>query len=506
VARPAMNRETPLELFRKACGLGSPMSLAYRSAPSPGGAPATLDSPAPFLLIGRSRKNDLLLDDQQVSRRHVYLQAVGGRVVGIDLASRTKTFWGDRMEAQPWGWLDPGQSIWVGPYRIERTDRQPDEGLRRDLLDPLAPTGDQGSLPNPMPRPVFELPFRLGGVASTWEMPGLIALVGREDHCQFVLNDKSVSRSHACLVRTPVGTWVVDLEAREGVYVNGTRVRSAWLADGDLVRFGLFTLVLRYDRQPEGIRREDVPLEARTSTAERLGEHRQGDVEPTGVEGRALALRPAARPPSLKKAAVPSRHSRSAEPATVDRGDWEPVPGMGPSPYALWQQQMQLMESFHNDMMMMVQMFIAMHREFQVSVRGELERVQKLSKELGRLNARLIELPESARVGPNPQAVRPDGKVRSLPREVRPTPEAAAPPRTGRRADVPTGSKPEVRRGEPRIADPPASTPGNRESAGRDPLPHKESTEMYAEITRRITELQQQRRGYWQRILKAING
>ena len=29
---------------------------------------------------------------------------------------------------------------------------------------------------------------------------------------------------------------------------------------------------------------------------------------------------------------------------------------------------------------------------------------------------------------------------------------------------------------------------------------------MYADLTRRITELQKERRGYWQRILKTING
>jgi pSer/pThr/pTyr-binding forkhead associated (FHA) protein len=502
-----MNRETPLELFRRACGLGSPMSLAYRSAQSPGGVPSTLDSPAPFLLIGRSLKSDLPLDDQQVSRRHVYLQAVGGRVVGIDLASRTKTFWDDRTEAQPWGWLHRGQSIRIGPYRIERTDHQPDEGLGRDLLDPLASTEDQGSHPDPMPRPVFELPFRSGGITSTWEMPGLVALVGRADHCQFVLNDGSVSRSHAGLVRTSVGTWVVDLEARAGLYVNGTRVRWAWLADGDTLRFGLFTLVVRYDRQPEGIRREDVPLEAKASTADALGAHRDGGREPTGWEGRALALRPVARPPGLKKAAaVPSQRPRSAEPATVDRGDWEPVLGAGPGPYAIWQQQMQLMESFHNDMMMMLQMFVAMHREFQASVRDELAQVQKITKELGRLNARLLEAPEPARDGPNPKATSQDRKVRSSTREGRPAPETTAPPQAGRRADAPAGSKPKARSGEPGVSDRRASIPGIRESAGKDPTFPKDSADMYAEITRRIAELQGQRRGYWQRILKVING
>ena len=149
-------------------------------------------------------------------------------------------------------------------------------------------------MPDPIPRPAFELPFRLGGIASTWEIPGLLALVGQADHCQFVLNDDSVSRTHACLVRTPMGTWVVDMAARDGVYVNGTRVRWAWLADGDIVRFGRFTMVVRYDRQPDGIGRDDVPLEAGASLAEPHDDRPEDDLEPTGGEGRGLALRPVA--------------------------------------------------------------------------------------------------------------------------------------------------------------------------------------------------------------------
>ena len=31
-------------------------------------------------------------------------------------------------------------------------------------------------------------------------------------------------------------------------------------------------------------------------------------------------------------------------------------------------------------------------------------------------------------------------------------------------------------------------------------------TEVYSHLTRRITELQRERQGYWQRILKVING
>ena len=502
-----MNREAPLDLFRKACGLGSPMTLANRAAPSPPLEPSTLESPLPFVLIGRSPKTDLSLSDDRVSRRHAYLQAVAGGVFAIDLKSRTKTFWDDEPEARPSGWLEPGRSLRIGPFRIERTDHPTDEIPRHGLFDPLSPPGDPEVHSDAFPRPVFELPFRMGGVASTWEMPGLLALVGRDDHCQFVLNDESISASHACLVRTPLGTWVVDLEAREGVYVNGTRVRWAWLADGDLLRCGLFTLVIRYDRQPEGIGRDDVPLEAGERSSAPPVNHQGDDLGPRGEGGRGLALRPPGQPPGLRRAAASTRRSRAAGPAIVDRGEWEPVLATGgPSPYALWQQQIQLMESFHNDMTMMVQMFIAMHREFQTSVRDELARVQKLTKELSRLNGRLLQIPESPGAGRAPEVVRPDANGAPAPPEGRPGRGAESTPGAVRRADEPTAAKSDKRRGQPRPSDRPASIPTNREGAGDVAAPRQDSVDIYAEITRRITELQRERRGYWQRILKAISG
>lgn len=497
-----MNRETPLDLFRTACGLDAPASLAVRSASSTDGAPSTIDSPSPYLMIGRSPKNELVLADDRVSRRHAYLQAVAGGVVGIDLKSRTQTFWDDEPEPRPWGWLCPGHSVRIGPYRIERTDPQPARIPELDRLDPFASPEDQGIVAPPIPRAAFELPFRVGGVASTWEVPGLLAVVGRDDHCQLVLDDDSISRSHACLVRTPMGTWVVDLEAREGLFVNGTRVRWAWLSDGDTVRFGLFTIVVRYDRPPEGIGRDDVPLEAGASPSGPTAGGR-GDIPPSGLQGRGLALRPAARPPGLAKApGSPPPGSRSTESAIAHRGEWEPDLGMGPSPYAIWQQQMQLMESFHNDMMMMVQMFVAMHREFQTSVREELRRVQKLTQELSRLNARLLEAPEATGTVPKPEASRPGAPAR----EKRPAPAPTAPPRQADPGDAANGSGSRSKRPAPGPTDRPAPKPEAREDAGQAPKPPRESAEMYADITRRITELQRQRRGYWQRILKAING
>jgi pSer/pThr/pTyr-binding forkhead associated (FHA) protein len=505
-----MSRETPLDIFRRACGLDGPLALAPQDVQSPDSPPQTIQCPGPFVFIGRHPKDDLVLRDRQVSRRHAYLQAVAGRVVGIDLKSRTGTFWDDRPEAQPWDWLDPGHSLRIGPYRIHRTDLGPNGDRSWGLTNPFAPTSGAGPVAGDWPGPALELPIRVAGVAPTWEMAGALALVGRADDCQLTLADDSISRTHACLIRTLLGTWVVDLGAREGVHVNGTRVRWAWLADGDLLRFGLFTMVLRYDRQPEGILRKDVPLEAGAFPKESSDEIWSDDPATSQAKGTELAVRSQPRPPGLRRRSGPPRVVSFVAAPAVGEGEWEPAVGPGPGSYAIWQQQMQLMETFHNDMAMMVQMFVAMHREFQTSVRDELARVQELTRELGRLNARLGQLPRSgggtdAPEAALPEAARPDGKAPSVPRKSWAGPNASPRADSGRPVDATAGPPRKDRKDQPgqsgRSRKAPAET--RQPEAGRPP--GKGTSEMYADLTRRITQLQNERRGYWQRILKAIN-
>jgi len=43
----------------------------------------------PFAIVGRSPDCDIHLDDERVSYRHAYLQRIGGRILCVDLCSRT---------------------------------------------------------------------------------------------------------------------------------------------------------------------------------------------------------------------------------------------------------------------------------------------------------------------------------------------------------------------------------------------------------------------------------
>jgi hypothetical protein len=67
-------------------------------------------------------------------------------------------------------------------------------------------------------------------------------LMGRDPSCDVVLDDKSVSRRHACLERRGEGWAVVDQGSANGTFVDGEPVREAPLHDGQELRLGMVAL------------------------------------------------------------------------------------------------------------------------------------------------------------------------------------------------------------------------------------------------------------------------
>ena len=67
-------------------------------------------------------------------------------------------------------------------------------------------------------------------------------IVGRGDEADVEVDDPGVSRRHAMVVRRSGGECVlVDLQSRNGTYVNGLRVRSSPLREGDKIQLGTVT-------------------------------------------------------------------------------------------------------------------------------------------------------------------------------------------------------------------------------------------------------------------------
>ncbi|WP_081665062.1 ATP-binding cassette domain-containing protein [Mycobacterium sp. UM_CSW] len=75
--------------------------------------------------------------------------------------------------------------------------------------------------------------------------------IGRAAESDIVVYDVLASRHHATLLHTPLGTEIRD-NSINGTFVNGTRVGSAILTDGDVVTIGNVDLVFRGDTLVEG--------------------------------------------------------------------------------------------------------------------------------------------------------------------------------------------------------------------------------------------------------------
>lgn len=67
--------------------------------------------------------------------------------------------------------------------------------------------------------------------------------IGRDAGNPVQLSSPEVSKQHAFLKRTKIGWCIQDLDSRNGLFVNGNKVREAVLQDGDQLVVGPYTLV-----------------------------------------------------------------------------------------------------------------------------------------------------------------------------------------------------------------------------------------------------------------------
>ena len=136
----------------------------------------------------------------------------------------------------------------------------------------------------PAPRePVFKEPVIRGTEPWGWLKPanGIGAgfplnkeciRLGRGVEMDIMLNNASISRRHAQIRRLPDGCLLEDLGSRNGVFVNGTRVKEQNIADGDNVGVGemkfVFVRVTRGSFAGADVGGREEPLRAFRTTGE----------------------------------------------------------------------------------------------------------------------------------------------------------------------------------------------------------------------------------------------
>ena len=88
------------------------------------------------------------------------------------------------------------------------------------------------------------LVIRSGGgrAGETFDVAGERITIGRSPDAEVFLDDVTVSRNHAILVRRGDGRYIDDLGSLNGTYVNRRRIESHKLADGDELQIGKYKL------------------------------------------------------------------------------------------------------------------------------------------------------------------------------------------------------------------------------------------------------------------------
>jgi hypothetical protein len=131
------------------------------------------------------------------------------------------------------------------PAREGAPVRQAEEGRTQIYSAPAR----QAPPPAPAPAPVSAPRAVVDTGSRRNVIPGPRAVIGRSDAADCVIPDPNISRRHAELRQVAPGEWeIVDLNSTNGIKVNGRRLPSARLREGDEVTLGTTTFRFGLER------------------------------------------------------------------------------------------------------------------------------------------------------------------------------------------------------------------------------------------------------------------
>jgi len=209
------------------------------------------------------------------------------------------------------------------PTAVEEPKPEPKpEPMRQREPEPIQPAPTPRPIAPPEQLGMFALLQIVGGMAigQVVEFPEGEYTIGRHVDSSFLIDDRSVSRSHASLSVTPLGVTLSDKGSANGLIINGRDVQSVAIAETTEVVLGDITV--RISPELREAEEEAYPLEDATTVAARPMTNSSSpavQATPTPIPSPSPAAIPVAKPePAI--ASIPQAQQNAA-PAAI------PLPG-----------------------------------------------------------------------------------------------------------------------------------------------------------------------------------
>lgn len=201
-----------------------------------------------MMVFGREDGCDVKIDERMVSRRHAEIELVGGVLKIRDLDSANGTFVNGKKVTDTT--LKTGDEVKFDQvvFRVVGLGGDAAKTSLRPAVD-AAGTGlrpAEGDSTMTIDAIKATLSVSSGPLAGKrFDLNGLKMKIGRTAGNDIVLDDATVSGSHAVLISAGGGWKIEDAGSSNGTFVNGARISATVLKAGDSLRLG--KVELQYD-------------------------------------------------------------------------------------------------------------------------------------------------------------------------------------------------------------------------------------------------------------------
>lgn len=173
------------------------------------------------LTIGRDESNDLVLEEEGISGFHAEIQLDEDDIYLIDMGSTNGT-------------CVNGKKI-TGRTRIKAWDKLNFDKITIEIINPKKrrPTVMRSALTDNALGQAWALTGKSGDVAGKKFIIGEQMLIGRDAHCDLILDNAMISSRHAQIQSYNGTAKLEDLGSTNGTFVNGEKITQSNLNDGD---------------------------------------------------------------------------------------------------------------------------------------------------------------------------------------------------------------------------------------------------------------------------------